>query len=130
MRVRSGSASGVRAHGRRRQRREPEFLYLTTIGRRTGLPRGIEIWFTRHGGRCYLVAETKERANWVRNLRANPRVRWRVGSRAYAGRARTVDPRQEAGLAAAVRARFEAKYGWGTGLIVELSPASMRNARG
>ena len=29
--------------------REPKFLYLTTTGRRTGLPREIEIWFTRHG---------------------------------------------------------------------------------
>ena len=92
----------------RRAGRKPEFLYLTTTGRRTGLPREIEIWFTRRAGRAYLVAETGERAHWVRNLRADPRVRWRVGSRRDTGRARVVDPVREAALAAAVRARFEA----------------------
>ena len=50
------------------------FLYLTTTGRRTGLPREIEIWFTSRRGRYYLVAEQGERANWVRNIRAEPRV--------------------------------------------------------
>ena len=33
-------------------------LYLTTIGRRTGLPREIEIWFIVYRGRFYLLAET------------------------------------------------------------------------
>ena len=32
------------------------FLYLTTIGRRTGLPREIEIWFTERDGRYYVIA--------------------------------------------------------------------------
>ena len=130
MPARSRSASGARGDGGRQRRREAEFLYLTTIGRRSGLPRRIEIWFTRHAGCSYLVAETGEHAHWVRNLRADPRVRWRVASRAHAGRARIVDPRREAGLAAAVQTRFKAKYGWGTGLIVELRPGSARRARG
>ena len=47
------------------------FLYLTTIGRTTGNPREIEIWFTERGGRFYLIAEQYERANWVRNVAAN-----------------------------------------------------------
>jgi deazaflavin-dependent oxidoreductase (nitroreductase family) len=81
-------------------RPEPEFLYLTTTGRRTGLPREIEIWFTRRDGRYHLVAETGEGAQWVRNLRADPMVRWRVGSSAYAGRTRVVDRVREARLAA------------------------------
>lgn len=111
-------------------RPEPEFLYLTTIGRRTGRPREIEIWFTRRAGRCYLVAETGERAQWVRNMRADPRVRWRIGVRTSVGRARVVDPAREAALAAAVRRRSRAKYGWGEGLIVELRPRRARRARG
>ena len=36
---------------------EAKYLYLTTTGRHSGLPRQIEIWFTRHEGRYYLVAE-------------------------------------------------------------------------
>ena len=35
-------------------RGEPEFLYLTTTGRRSGQPREIEIWFTSRDGRYYL----------------------------------------------------------------------------
>jgi deazaflavin-dependent oxidoreductase (nitroreductase family) len=109
---------------------EPEFLYLTTTGRRTGLPREIEIWFTRRDDHFYLIAETGERAQWVRNLRADGRVRWRVGARAFTGRARVVDRVREAALTAAIRTRSRAKYGWGDGLIVELRPRKVRRARG
>ena len=105
---------------------EAEFLYLTTTGRRTGLPREIEIWFTRRNDRLYLVAETGERAQWVRNLRADPRVRWRVGTRAFAGRARIVSPAREAARVAAALARSRSKYGWGDGLVVELRPGTAR----
>jgi len=38
------------------------FLYLTTVGRRTGLSREIEIWFTERDGRFYIIAEHRERA--------------------------------------------------------------------
>jgi deazaflavin-dependent oxidoreductase (nitroreductase family) len=102
--------------------RPSPFLYLTTTGHRSRRRREIEIWFTRRGGRFYLVAETGERAHWVRNLRADPRVTWRVAEAVFRGRARVVDDRAEAGLWAAVRARSERKYGWGDGLVVELSP--------
>ena len=61
--------------------RTAKYLYLTTTGRRTRRPREIEIWFTQRGGRYYLVAEHRERAQWVKNLRAEPRVAVRVGRR-------------------------------------------------
>ncbi len=123
--------SGGGPLGRRQGRPpEPELLHLTTTGRRTGLPREIEIWCTRRDARYYVVAETGERAQWVRNLRADPGVRWRVGRRTYSGRARVVDRVREAALAATVRARSTAKYGWGDGLIVELRAAKARRVRG
>src|SRR2546427_8224549 len=50
-----------------------EYLYLTTIGRVSGEPREIEIWFTEDTGRYYVIAELRERARWVQNLRADPR---------------------------------------------------------
>lgn len=99
-------------------RGEPPYLYLTTTGRRTGRPREIEIWFTRQGPRYHLIAEHRERAQWVRNIQADPRVRVRVGARRRAGRARLV--RGDTALAAAVRRRSERKYGWGDGLVVEV----------
>src|SRR2546422_4986838 len=46
--------------------REP-YLYLSTQGRRSGLPREIEIWFTQRDGRFYLIAEYST-SHWVQNL--------------------------------------------------------------
>jgi len=68
------------------------------------------------------VAEHGERAQWVRNLRAEPAVQVRVGDRSFAARARVVDAGAEPELAQAIRGRSERKYGWGDGLVVELRP--------
>ena len=98
------------------------YLYLTTTGRVTGQPREIEIWFTEHGGRFYLIAE-RESANWVRNIRSQPQVKVRVGDAELDAIARVMPSGREPRLAATVKARFDAKYGWSDGLIVELTPA-------
>jgi deazaflavin-dependent oxidoreductase (nitroreductase family) len=111
-----------RARGPNRRRAEPQYLYLTTMGRRSGRPREIEIWFTRRRDCYYLVAEHGERAQWVRNLRVEPAVQVRVGTRVFSARARVVDAGVEPALAQAVRRGSERKYGWGDGLVVELRP--------
>ena len=98
------------------------FLYLTTTGRRSGLPREIEIWFTERDGHYYLIAEHHERANWVLNIQAHSHVHVRVGERRFAGTARLVDETGEPDLAEAVKALSDAKYGWSDGLIVEITP--------
>jgi deazaflavin-dependent oxidoreductase (nitroreductase family) len=104
---------------------ETQFLYLTTTGRRTGLPREIEIWHALLDGRYYLISELRERADWVRNILAEPRVRFRVGrdGESIVGRARVVRDADEPALATAVAALFDARYGWSDGLIVELTAA-------
>lgn len=109
-----------------RRPREAQYLYLTTTGRRTGRPREIEIWFTRREERFYLVAEHRERAQWVRNLRVRPRVTVRLGRRTFRATARVVDARAEPALARTVRSLSEKKYGWGDGLVVELTPGEVR----
>lgn len=103
-------------------REEPAYLYLTTTGRRSGLPREIEIWFTRHRGRFYVIAEHAERAQWVQNLRADQAARWRVGDATFTGRGRVIQAEAEAELVATIQALSEKKYGWGEGLVVELTP--------
>jgi deazaflavin-dependent oxidoreductase (nitroreductase family) len=118
---------GRRRHREAARQREvlellDEYLYLTTTGRRSGRPREIEIWFTADGGRFYLIAEHGESAGWVRNLRADPRVTVRVGDARFAARARVVDAKGEPDVWQQARARSEAKYGWGDGLVVELTP--------
>lgn len=99
-----------------------QYLYLTTTGRKTGLPREIEIWFTELAGRYYLIAEHRARAQWVRNIQHQPQVSFRVGAQNYTGTSRVVDEAQERPLWRRVRALSDSKYGWNEGLIVELTP--------
>jgi deazaflavin-dependent oxidoreductase (nitroreductase family) len=65
--------------------------HLQTVGRTTGRPRTIEIWFATDGARIYLLAGGRDRAHWVRNLRVEPRVRVRIGGRTIDGRARVIE---------------------------------------
>lgn len=67
------------------------FLYLTTIGRRTGRPHRIEIWFAARDGRLYLRAGGRERADWVRNLQANPRVTVELRGETHVGMAHVLE---------------------------------------
>lgn len=93
--------------------REPEYCYLTTTGRRTGDPHEIEIWFGRAGDTLYLLSGAGERSDWVRNLRADPRVRVRLGEQASDATARLVDDPAEDALA---RRLLAARYqGWSEG---------------
>ncbi len=101
---------------------EAEFLYLTTTGRRSGQPREIEIWFTQRDGRYYVIAEHLDDAHWVQNLVADARVGVRVGDRAFSARARVIREAEASDLHWAIRELSEQKYGWGDGLVVELTP--------
>jgi deazaflavin-dependent oxidoreductase (nitroreductase family) len=69
-----------------------QFAYLTTIGRRTGAPHRIEIWFALADGRIYLLSGGRDRSDWVRNLEANPAVTVELGTEKFAGVARVIQP--------------------------------------
>jgi deazaflavin-dependent oxidoreductase (nitroreductase family) len=101
------------------------FLYLTTTGRKSGLPRTIEIWFVVHAGCYYVVAERREKAEWVQNLEVDPAVLVRVGERNDRGPSIPATARvvREAATVAEVSSRMVAKYGWSDGLAVEIRPA-------
>jgi hypothetical protein len=49
-----------------------QVLYLTTVGRKSGLPRIVEIWFVVYQHRVYLLAEHGLKTHWVRNIQLNP----------------------------------------------------------
>jgi deazaflavin-dependent oxidoreductase (nitroreductase family) len=100
-----------------------EFLYLTTIGHKTGNPHEIEIWYVPYEGRYYLVAEGRERSHSVQNIRHNTAVSFHVEGQTHRGTGRAVDPASEPELAAAVSKLMDDKYGWSNGLIVELTPS-------
>jgi deazaflavin-dependent oxidoreductase (nitroreductase family) len=106
------------------------FLYLETRGRKTGKRREIEIWYVELGGSFYVVAEKREQAHWVKNLRACPDVSFSVGSRRdresqvrrTAARARVIDDAAEPEPARQVRTLMDQKYGWSDGLVVAIAP--------
>ena len=102
---------------------EPQFLYLTTIGRRTGLLREIEIWFVSFDGKYYVLAEHREKADWVKNIRANPRVHVRVGEQSFEATARVLDKGHDQSTYAQAQQLERGKYGWGAGLPVEIVPS-------
>jgi deazaflavin-dependent oxidoreductase (nitroreductase family) len=104
---------------------DEQFLYLTTTGRKTGLPREIEIWFVERDSRLYILAEHGYKAHWVQNILANPSVTIRLTEKRWKATGRVLEPDADAELYAAVRALARQKYGWGDGLPVEfrLDPA-------
>jgi len=105
---------------------DQQVLYLTTVGRRTGLPREIEIWFVVWCERLYLFAETREAAGWVKNIRRNPEITVRIGEWHINARARVLDRHTDRKLWNQVAAIANRKYGWGDGLPVEITPLPSR----
>jgi deazaflavin-dependent oxidoreductase (nitroreductase family) len=101
---------------------EPQFLYVTTTGRRSGKPHEIEIWFVEYAGVFYIVAENRERAHWVQNIRQTPAIIVRVGDQTFPATGRALYADSEPALAESVSHLMDAKYGWSDGLIVELTP--------
>ena len=83
------------------------------------MPREIEIWFTHREGRFYIIAEYAT-SNWVQNLIVYPEVQVRVAENSFKARARVIP--SETDLSRAVQQLSRDKYGWGDGLIVELTP--------
>ena len=97
-----------------------EFCYLTTTGRVTGKPHEIEIWFALgdSGRTLYLLSGGRDRSDWVKNLRRNPKVTVRIGGERFGGRAHIVEDEEEDVLA---RHLLVEKY--------ERNPGSLTNWR-
>jgi deazaflavin-dependent oxidoreductase (nitroreductase family) len=56
----------------------PGDALLETTGRRTGQPRRTPVCDGLDGETFWLVAQRGHRADWVRNIQTNPRVRVRI----------------------------------------------------
>jgi deazaflavin-dependent oxidoreductase (nitroreductase family) len=101
---------------------DEQVLRLTTIGRRTNLPREIEIWFVVCDERFYLFAETREAAGWVKNIRCNSQATVRIKEQLFAATARVLEHPADSQLWDRVVAVANRKYRWGDGLPVEITP--------
>jgi deazaflavin-dependent oxidoreductase (nitroreductase family) len=94
-----------------------DFCYLTTIGRRSGRPHEIEIWYAPapDGRTLYLLAGGRDGADWVRNLLAEPACTVRIDARdapVRGARGRVVEDPDEMRLARTlVFEKFQPRYG-------------------
>ena len=98
-----------------------QFLYLTTVGWKSGKQHQIEIWFVEYNKRHYIISERRRHAHWVQNLIHNPKVSFAVNHDIFEGTSRIVDQERESELTAEVSRLMSTKYGWDEGLIVELT---------
>lgn len=90
-----------------------DYCYVTTIGRTSGEPREIEIWFGVNGNFIYLISGAGEKSNWVKNMRANPNVNVRIRERTFKGLVHFMGADSEEGM---VRTMMASKYqGWRAG---------------
>ncbi|WP_328502681.1 nitroreductase family deazaflavin-dependent oxidoreductase [Streptomyces sp. NBC_00457] len=81
------AVTAVQRHLNRVMRRLPAHTLLETTGRASGLPRRTPIGGRRVGDSFWLVSEFGERSQYVRNIKANPRVRVRLHGRWHYGTA-------------------------------------------
>jgi deazaflavin-dependent oxidoreductase (nitroreductase family) len=95
-----------------------DFCYLTSVGRVTGRPHTIEIWFAIEGRTLYMLSGGSHHSDWVKNLQRNPEVGVRIGCEHFEGRARIVKDPEEDELA---RRLLVKKY--------ERNPGSLANWR-
>ena len=98
-----------------------QFLYLTTVGWKSGKQHQIEIWFVECNKRHYIISERRRHAHWIQNLIHNPKVSFAVNHDIFEGTSRIVDQERESELTAKVSRLMSTKYGWDEGLIVELT---------
>ena len=78
---------------------DEDFCYLTTIGRVSGRPHTIEIWFALHGHTLYMLSGGMDRSDWVKNALRLSDVTIRMKARIIAGKARLVKDAEEDALA-------------------------------
>ncbi|MFQ5857009.1 MAG: nitroreductase/quinone reductase family protein [Anaerolineae bacterium] len=72
-------------------------LLLTAIGRKSGLPRVTPLQYEVVNGTIYVASARGQRADWFRNIVANPEVEVRVKSRKFRGLAEPItDPERVA----------------------------------
>jgi deazaflavin-dependent oxidoreductase (nitroreductase family) len=88
-----------------------QVVHLTTVGRVSGRPHTIEIWFAQQGATLYMLSGGAARSDWVRNLTRTPAAKVRVGEREYVGVGRIVtDPEEERLARDAVHDQYSVLY--------------------
>ncbi|MFE7353568.1 nitroreductase/quinone reductase family protein [Streptomyces sp. NPDC057543] len=99
-------------------RRLPFQTLLETTGRTSGLPRRTPVGGRRVGQAFWLVSEYGEKSQYVRNIRADPRVRVRIKGQWHSGTAHLLpEDDARARLKALPRGNSAAVRALGTNLL-------------
>ncbi|MHA2249016.1 MAG: nitroreductase/quinone reductase family protein [Candidatus Kariarchaeaceae archaeon] len=83
---------------------QTNLLYITVKGRKTGLNRTTEIWFTYKDGIIYLLGHPK--SQWWRNLQQSSFIQLQIGASNYKGKGLFNNSKRSE-----VKALFVKKYG-------------------
>lgn len=84
---------------------------MTTVGRVTGSPHEIEIWFGVNGSTIYMLSGGGDRSDWVRNITKTPGVTVRIAGREFSGNGRIVgDPAEDALARRLLLAKYSPTY--------------------
>ncbi len=102
-----------------------DYCYVTTIGRRSGSPHTIEIWFALRDDRVFLLSGGADRSDWVKNLGEHPTVGLRIGDRdMIATAAPVIDPEEDELARRLLVEKYQPRYAddlseWGrTALVI------------
>ena len=83
-----------------------EFCYITTVGRVSGKPHTIEIWFTARESSIFVLAGGGMDADFVQNVLSDPSAVVKIGDRAFRGNGRLANGEESI----FARAMIPAKY--------------------
>lgn len=95
---------------------------ITTTGRRSGMPRRIELVFHTIDGRIYISGRPGRRRDWIANLAADPRMTFHLKGAVQAdlpAHGRVITDRDERGR---VLAPIAAGWGYALPIMVASSP--------
>jgi deazaflavin-dependent oxidoreductase (nitroreductase family) len=81
-------------------------LVLTHIGRKSGKPHQVQIWFVIDGRRVLIGTADIDR-HWVRNVQSNPHVKLAIAGEIFQGSARFLsDPKEREHAMTRMRAKY------------------------
>ena len=78
---------------------QEDFCYLTTTGRVSGRAHTIEIWFALSGSTLYLLAGSRNKADWVKNIQHNAAVSVKISAHLFSGQGHLIVSPEEDALA-------------------------------
>ena len=101
-------------------------LLLTTIGRKTGLPRVTPLQYEEVDGVLYVGSARGSRADWFRNIQADPQVKVQIGNRCFHGIAQPIETPAQVADFLELRLKHHPLF---TGLVMRLEGLPLKYSR-